>query len=45
MEVNREPRKKHYVYVQLIYEKETVIYTEEKIVPSINSLDSNMQKN
>ena len=37
MEVNREPRKKHYVYVQLIYEKETVIYSEEKIVPSINS--------
>lgn len=37
MEVNREPRKKHYVYVQLIYDKEMVIYTEEKVVLSINS--------
>lgn len=44
MEVNRKPRKKHYVYIQLIYEKETVTYSEEKIVPSINSFEQQHAK-
>ena len=43
MEVNREPRKKHYV-CKLIYDKEIVIYSEEKIVPSINSFGQQHEK-